>query len=64
MATTTWLEKAERLRSELAHVRTGDAAIRESQERAVIASWLRSEFSDEPPPDTKTLALFPQEDAE
>jgi hypothetical protein len=32
---------------------------RETRERVVIARWLRSEFSDEPPEDSTTLALFP-----
>jgi hypothetical protein len=54
----SWLERAERLRGELARL---DAAQRqdESLERVAIARWLRNEFSDEPPEDTATLALFP-----
>jgi hypothetical protein len=66
MATATWLEKAERLRTELARLNSAqiDGIVdstpdRESQERVVIARWLRTEFSDEPPEDTKTLTLFP-----
>ncbi len=67
MSSQTWLEKAERLRSELARLRAAqpppvadpDLDGEEALERVAIAQWLRSEFSDEPPEDTATLALFP-----
>lgn len=54
----SWLDRADRLRGELARL---DAAQleNESVKRVVIARWLRAEFSDEPPEDTATLALFP-----
>jgi hypothetical protein len=64
MVTADWLEKAERLRTELTRLNSAqiDGIVdalpdREAQERVVIARWLRTEFSDEPPPDTATLAL-------
>jgi hypothetical protein len=68
MKAEAWLERAERLRHELARLHTAEvdemiepsADERETRERVVIARWLRSEFSDEPPEDTATLALFPE----
>ena len=67
MSSHTWLEKAERLRSELARLRAAHgfpvvaagASDETARERIAIAQWLRSEFSEEPPEDTATLALFP-----
>jgi hypothetical protein len=68
MATATWLEKAERLRMELARLNSAlidgiedSPEARESHERVLIARWLRHEFSDEPPEDTQTLTLFPSD---
>ena len=68
MNSEAWLDKAERLRSELArlHAAEGNEFIglvpeaREARERVAIARWLRTEFSDEAPDDTNTLALFPE----
>jgi hypothetical protein len=54
-----WLEKAEQLRTELARlpeVRRHED--RETLERAVIARFLRHQFSGEPPEDTATIPLF------
>jgi hypothetical protein len=64
MSTHTWLEKAERLRAELGRLRALDRPHlgedgADSVERVAIARWLRTEFSDEPAEDTRTLALFP-----
>lgn len=63
-----WLERAERLRHELTRLRAAElhemsetrTDEHDARELVVIARWLRSEFSDEPPQDTKTLALFPE----
>jgi len=63
-----WLERAERLRHELTRLRAAEldemsetrTDEHDARERVVIARWLRREFSDEPPEDTKTLALFPE----
>jgi len=68
MNTETWLEKAERLRGELTRLHAAEVnefmapalADHEARERITIAHWLRSEFSDEPPVDNATLALFPE----
>lgn len=68
MNAEAWLERAERLRHELTRLRAMEldemSGTRtdelDARERVVIARWLRSEFSDEPPEDTKTLALFPE----
>ena len=66
MNRNTWLERAERLRSSLAHLRQTEAYDEptvdhlESIERVAIAHWLREEFSEEPPEDNGTLALFPE----
>ena len=68
MNSEAWLERAERLRHELVRLHAAEldemmvpsVDERESRERVVIASWLRSEFGDEPPEDTATLALFPE----
>ena len=54
----SWLERADRLRGELARLdgaQLDDGAVT----RVVIARWLRAEFSTEPAEDTATLALFP-----
>lgn len=66
MVTADWIEKAERLRAELARFdaarldeAVSDESTEQEQERDVIARWLRQEFSNEPPEDTQTLALFP-----
>lgn len=65
MVTADWLEKADRLRTELARLNSAqidgivDEATSHSQERVLIARWLRQEFSNEPPEDTATLTLFP-----
>jgi hypothetical protein len=71
MATAQWLECAERLRRELAQLNSAlidgvedSPETREAHERILIARWLRAEFSDEPPEDTATLALFPGERAQ
>lgn len=58
MSSETWFEKAERLSMELARL---DAAQLEDEsvKRVALARWLRAEFSEEPPEDTHTLALFP-----
>lgn len=69
--TGAWLEKAEQLQGTLAHLKAAppaDAGVVDSDEqeamkRLTIARWLRAEFSDEPPEDTATLALFPEESA-
>jgi hypothetical protein len=65
MNSQPWLEKAERLRHALARLRdtqafNGNAAADEPAaiERVAIAHWLRQEFSDEPPEDTRTGLLF------
>ena len=68
MNTETWLEKAERLRGELARLHAAELdelvepamADHEGRERVAIARWLRREFSEEPPADTATLTLFPE----
>jgi hypothetical protein len=68
MSSEKWLEKAERLRTELTHLTQSqlDQFIepgrdeREALERVTIARWLKNEFSDERPEDTATLALFPE----
>jgi len=68
MNAEAWLERAERLRHELTRLRAAELEEmiepspdeHDTRERVVIARWLRSEFSDEPPEDTKTLALFPE----
>jgi hypothetical protein len=57
----TWLERAERLRGELARLETAQIED-ESAKRVALARWLRAEFSDEPPEDTATLTLFPTPD--
>ena len=67
MNSEAWLDRAERLRHELTRLHAAEldemlepsADERETRERVVIARWLRSEFSDEPPEDSTTLALFP-----
>jgi hypothetical protein len=68
MNAEAWLERAERLRHELTRLRAVEldemSGTRtdedDARERVVFARWLRREFSDEPPEDTKTLALFPE----
>jgi hypothetical protein len=68
MNSEAWLDKAERLRSELARLQGAEGIEastpvpedREARERVAIARWLRTEFSDEAPDDTNTLALFPE----
>ena len=66
MVTADWNEKAERLRAELARIEAArsdeavqDESFEHAQQRSVISRWLRQEFSNEPPEDTQTLALFP-----
>jgi hypothetical protein len=68
MNSEAWLEKAERLRSELSRLHTAEfdeivtphPEERDARERVAIARWLRSEFSDAPPEDTATMPLFEQ----
>jgi hypothetical protein len=63
-----WLDRAERLRHELARLRAAEldemvepsADEHDARERVTIARWLREEFSAEPPEDTATLAFFPE----
>lgn len=66
MVTADWNEKAERLCAALARLDAAlldeavhDESFDHDQRRGVIAQWLRQEFSNEPPEDTQTLALFP-----
>jgi hypothetical protein len=62
-----WIDRAERLRAELAHLRAAQQHAApephldeiEAYERVTIARWLRDEFSEEQPEDTATLTLFP-----
>jgi hypothetical protein len=54
----SWLERADRLRAELARLDPSQLED-ESLLRVALARWLRAEFSDEAPEDTATLALFP-----
>ena len=65
MSSEIWSEKAARLRSALENVNLamldgfGDSPkTRREIEEATIARFLRSEFSDEPPEDTKTETFF------
>jgi hypothetical protein len=65
----SWLAKADQLRAELEQLKAADAHERgrsnvgdgTERERVLIARWLRSEFSDELPEDTATIALFPDQ---
>lgn len=63
MASESFLETAERLRSTLAHLRQTESATdtpehRASVERAAIAHFLRENFTNTPPEDTLTLPFL------